>query len=157
MKWYRKAANQGDASAQCHLGYCYKNGQGVRQDDAEAVKWYRKAANQGHAAAQFNLGNCYYKGQGVRQDYAEAVKLYREAANQGRKEAIDVLIHCYENGIGVEQDVQQAQVWRQKKEELSIIQPILPYSPAIAPLPEEDEKSSRQKNIEIILKMLKKK
>ena len=34
----------------------YRNGQGVTQDNAEAVKWYRKAAEQGYAAAQFNLG-----------------------------------------------------------------------------------------------------
>jgi uncharacterized protein len=28
----------------------YANGQGVPQDNAEAVAWYRKAANQGTAA-----------------------------------------------------------------------------------------------------------
>ena len=26
------------------LGYAYDHGQGVAQDEAEAVKWYRKAA-----------------------------------------------------------------------------------------------------------------
>jgi len=47
----------------------YENGQGVPQDDKEAVKWYRLAAEQGHATAQYNLGVRYAKGQGVPQDY----------------------------------------------------------------------------------------
>ena len=37
----------------------YDNGEGVPENDAEAVKWYRKAADQGYAQAQFNLGVMY--------------------------------------------------------------------------------------------------
>src|ERR1022692_3990189 len=40
----RKAAEQGDAAAQCYFGICYQTGQGVAQDYAEAVRWFRKAA-----------------------------------------------------------------------------------------------------------------
>ncbi|WP_304666925.1 tetratricopeptide repeat protein, partial [Neisseria bergeri] len=58
-------------------------GQGVRQDYAQAVQWYRKAAEQGYAGAQVNLGLMYEQGQGVRQDYAQAVQWYRKAAEQG--------------------------------------------------------------------------
>jgi TPR repeat protein len=50
----------------------YDNGQGVPQDDAEAVRWYRKAAGQGDPSAQYNLGLMYAAGQGVPQDYVEA-------------------------------------------------------------------------------------
>jgi TPR repeat protein len=46
-KWYRKAAEQGFASAQNSLGTMYDAGKGVRLDDAEAVKWYSKSAQQG--------------------------------------------------------------------------------------------------------------
>ena len=76
VKWYRKAAEQGDADAQVFLGLMYRNGKGVQQDYAEAVKWVRKAAEQGNAEAQFNLGVIvmYRSGKGVQQDYAEAVK-----------------------------------------------------------------------------------
>ena len=45
-KWYRKAADQGDADAQCNLGYCYKTGDGVTKDPVRAVELYRKAADQ---------------------------------------------------------------------------------------------------------------
>ena len=46
MKWYRKAAEQGDAKAQFNLALRYYKGEGVTQDYAEAAKWYRKAAEQ---------------------------------------------------------------------------------------------------------------
>ena len=36
------------------LGVMYSDGQGVPQNDAEAVRWYRLAAEQGHAEAQFS-------------------------------------------------------------------------------------------------------
>ena len=52
VKWYRLAAEQGNAAAQYNLGVMYDKGEGVPQDDAEAVKWYRLAAEQGAAAAQ---------------------------------------------------------------------------------------------------------
>jgi tetratricopeptide (TPR) repeat protein len=44
VKWYRKAAEQGNADAQFNLGLCYANGHGVGKDEVEAVKWFRKAA-----------------------------------------------------------------------------------------------------------------
>ena len=87
VKWFRKAAERGDADAQFMLGTFYENGEGVPQDDREAVKWYRKAVEQGLAAAQYNLGSCYYQGEGVPKDYTEAVKWYRKAAKQGQTDA----------------------------------------------------------------------
>ena len=47
MKWYQKAADQGDIDARYNLGLCYYKGQGVEQDYTEAVKWIRKAADSG--------------------------------------------------------------------------------------------------------------
>jgi TPR repeat protein len=72
VRWFRKAAEQGLASAQSNLGAMYHEGQGVVQDYAEAIRWFREAAEQGDAAAQFNLGNMYHDGKGVPQDYVQA-------------------------------------------------------------------------------------
>ena len=72
VRWYRKAADQGNANAQFSLGVKYDNGQGVPQDYAEAIRWYRKAADQRNANAQFSLGQIYAKGQTVKRDYIEA-------------------------------------------------------------------------------------
>ena len=47
-------ANQGDAAAQFNLGLMYANGEGVPENDAEAVRWYRLAAEQGHYQAPYN-------------------------------------------------------------------------------------------------------
>ena len=48
MRWYRLAAEQGDADAQYSLGFMYATGDGVPENDAEAVKWYRFSAEQGN-------------------------------------------------------------------------------------------------------------
>jgi TPR repeat protein len=68
LEEFRPLAEGGDANAQATLGVMYRAGQGVPQDDAEAVRWYRLAAEQGHATAQFNLGAAYRLGEGVAKD-----------------------------------------------------------------------------------------
>ena len=88
VKWWRKAAEQGYASAQYNLGLMYKNGEGVPEDDVEAAKWYRKAAEQGNAWAQYNLGWMYDNGEGVPKDDVEAAKWYHKAAGQGHSQAV---------------------------------------------------------------------
>jgi TPR repeat protein len=50
IRWYLKAAEQGNADAQNNLGLMYQT---------EAIKWYLKAAEQGNTGAQFNLGLMY--------------------------------------------------------------------------------------------------
>jgi TPR repeat protein len=111
VKWFRKAAEQGNAFAQFNLGQIYTQGKGVPQDYAEAVKWWRKAAEQGYAGAQYNLGFMYDKGLGVRQDDAEAVKWYRKAAEQGYAGAQNNLGYMYGLGLGVRQDYVTALMW----------------------------------------------
>lgn len=82
VKWFHKAAEQGDATAQYYLGYCHENGYGVSQDYNEAIKWYTKAAEQDHSTAQFYLADCYRYGKGVSIDYNQAIKWYNKAAEQ---------------------------------------------------------------------------
>ena len=50
----------------------YDVGEGVPQDDKEAVRWYTLAAEQEHAKAQYNLGVMYAFGNGVMKDYVYA-------------------------------------------------------------------------------------
>tara|TARA_Y100000588_G_C14178902_1_gene892682 strand:+ start:113 stop:343 length:231 start_codon:yes stop_codon:yes gene_type:complete len=44
VKWYRKAAEQGDADAHYHLGNPYKIGAGVPEDYIHAYAWFNIAA-----------------------------------------------------------------------------------------------------------------
>src|SRR5947207_5841323 len=45
-RWYRKAAEQGNLSAQSNLGVMYYRGQGVTQDYVEAHVWFNLAASK---------------------------------------------------------------------------------------------------------------
>ena len=60
-----ESGGPGVAWAQSTLGLMYRRGEGVPQDDAQAVQWYRKAADQGDASAQFNLGVMYEHSEGT--------------------------------------------------------------------------------------------
>ena len=51
LKWYRLAAEQGDASAQGHLGVMYAKGYGVLKDNVHAHMWLNIAASLGHEKA----------------------------------------------------------------------------------------------------------
>lgn len=74
VRWYQKAAEQGDADAQLRLGLAYKNGEGVSQNYDEGIKWLSRAAGQGYALAQYFLGSSYsLTNQGVQQNYVTAL------------------------------------------------------------------------------------
>ena len=111
LEQLRQAAEDGDAEAQYNLGLMYAKGEGVAEDDREAVKWTRLAAEQGLAAAQFNLGLMYDKGEGVAEDDREAVKWYRLAAEQGLAAAQYNLASMYARGKGVPEDYVKAYAW----------------------------------------------
>jgi hypothetical protein len=110
-KWFRKAADQGHAGVQGHLGFMYAKGIGVPKDDVEAVKWYRKAADQGLVGAKAHLGFMYAEGRGVPKDEVEAVKWYRKAADQGHAGAQCHLASMYVDGKGVPQDEVEGYAW----------------------------------------------
>ena len=80
LKYYRLAAAKNVAVAQLGLGSMYKAGEGVPENEAEAVTWFRKAADQGDAAAQMNLASMYRYGKGVPKDIKEAQRLLKLAA-----------------------------------------------------------------------------
>ena len=117
VKYYRIAAERGDAWGQNNLGAMYRDGEGVTQDHAEAVKWFRKAAEQGNASGQLNLGWQYEKGYGVTQDDTEAVKWYRKAAEQGNATGQNNLGVMYRDGKGVTRDYAEAVKWFRKAAE----------------------------------------
>ena len=112
-KWFRMAAEAGNAMAQYNLGCMYCDGEGVAQDHVEAVKWYRKSAEAGDAKAQYNLGTMYYIGNGVEQDHVEAAKWFRKAAEAGDAKGQNTLWAMYAIGNGVEQDFAEALKWTQ--------------------------------------------
>jgi hypothetical protein len=106
-----RLAEEGDAVAQYNLGWMYDHGEGVPENNTEAMKWYRLAADQGLAAAQRNIGALYENGVEVPQDYAEAVKWFRLAADQGDANAQYNLGVMYALGRGVPENYVTAYAW----------------------------------------------
>ena len=111
FKLWLPMAEQGYAGAQFNLGVMYENGDGIKQDDFEAVKWYRKAAEQGYANAQSNLGAAYSAGRVVRQDDVEAVKWFKKAAENGSQNGQFKLGLSYLIGRGIQKDRTLAKEW----------------------------------------------
>ena len=107
----RQRAHQGDAVAQFNFALMYRAGEGVPQDDTQAVAWFRQAADQGLAAAQYNLGNLYANGRGVPQDDARAAAWYHQAADQDLAAAQYKVAVMYITGQDLPQDDVEAHRW----------------------------------------------
>lgn len=108
VRWYRAAADEGNAFAQFRLGEMYMNGLGVEYDPALSFHWYYLAAEQGEVRAQAQLGFLYSTGIGVSQSLTEAVRWYSAAANQGSSLAQFSLGRMYQTGSGVPQNYSAA-------------------------------------------------
>jgi TPR repeat protein len=80
VKWFRRAADQGDAGAQFYLGLMYSDGHGTPQDYAEAATWFRLSAQEGNPEAQYNLGVLDMSGKAWEPDYVSAYMWFSLAA-----------------------------------------------------------------------------
>ena len=76
VRWYRLAAEQGNAGAQTNLGLLYDNGDGVPEDDVFAYMWYNLSAAQGNETARSNKDEIEQRM--TREQIAEAQRLSRE-------------------------------------------------------------------------------
>lgn len=83
FRWYRKAAEAGDAEAERFVGKCYEKAMGVEQDLTVAASWYRKSAEHGDVLAEMTLGGAYWQGKGVQTNEIEAEKWLVKAAESG--------------------------------------------------------------------------
>jgi uncharacterized protein len=107
-KQYRRAADGGDAEAQCLLGIMLQSRLGVEKDGREAVRLFRLSADQKNALGQYCLGMAYFFGDGVARDEQECVRFLGLAAEQGIVEAMLNLGYVYEAGSGALQDDKEA-------------------------------------------------
>lgn len=84
----RRAAADGDASAQFEVAARLAEGKGIDQDFKAAVQWYLRSASSGFAQAQYRLGTHYERGLGVERDPERAKVWYQQAAKQGNVKAM---------------------------------------------------------------------
>jgi TPR repeat protein len=100
VKWLRRSAEQGYASAQEELGIRFLKGEDVKQNIIDARFFLHKAAKQNFAVAQFYLAEIYAEGKGVTVNRKEAFKWYKKSAEAGYVPAQQVIADWYLRGIG---------------------------------------------------------
>ncbi len=87
LNLYRKAANQGYAAAEYHIGRMYYDGACMGKNVNEAARWVGKAAQKGFPDAQTLYANLYFNGDGVPRDRVTACMWTILAASRGQREA----------------------------------------------------------------------
>ena len=110
LKWYKMAAQRGDAEAQFVVGGMLFKGLGTDPDKQEAFKWLLKAAKQNkHTPESMQIiGSMYLRGSGVPQSYQEAKKWLIPAAETNNLAAINDLAFIYYNGLDGQSDLPKA-------------------------------------------------
>ena len=117
LKWWQKAADQGDVLAETYAQMLLKEHPKLKQNPKERgedAKTTKAKAEAGDAYAQYELGKWYAICRGVKQDFKKALKWYKKAADQGNPRAQSNLGVMYKNGQGVELDFKKALKWWQK-------------------------------------------
>lgn len=107
----------GETEAQYKLAQKLSIGDGLPENDAEALKWYKKAADSGHPKAAMTMARLYFTGEGMEQDDAKGAEWMMRAAESGDPYAQALMGMLYLGGIGVEQDPQLALDWLNRSSE----------------------------------------
>lgn len=87
FKWYKSAADLGNADAQFTTGLYYSSGRIVTQDYKTAFEYFTQSANQGNKLAMYSLGMDYQYGEGTEKNLEKAEYWYRKAAEKGHTAA----------------------------------------------------------------------
>ena len=120
LRWFEKAAAQGNVSAMEQLGFMQERGLGCEVDVKSAKAWYERAVEKGDAAAMVGLGKMYFQGcDGIEKDYVKAGECFKKAAPLWRAVepenqwkvlyAFFYLGRMYTEGLGVEKDMMLGQ------------------------------------------------
>ena len=116
LRWFEKAAAQGNSAAMEQMGYLSERGLGGKFDVQKAKSWYEKAAEKGNAAALADLGNLYFQGDfGIEKDYSKAMELLKKAVTllssapeEDRWKVLNAFFcigKMYEDGRGVSKNI----------------------------------------------------
>jgi TPR repeat protein len=104
MEHLKKAADGGNNSARCMLGFIYA----YRNDYQNAIFYFSQAAKNDDAGAMDVLGSFYQDGTGVPQDSNIAIYYFTRAAEKGNTNSMISLGRAYELGRGVKKDYTKA-------------------------------------------------
>ena len=111
FKWWKKAAEKGDALAMYHISTLYSEGKGVPQNFETQVMWLERSADFKNPIAMNGLGVAYRLGKGVPQDNAKAVEWFSISAVASYAPAQQNLGDMYRLGEGTPQNYDRAFEW----------------------------------------------
>lgn len=97
-RWYRRAADRGNAQAMWSLGVNHLSCKGGTTDNEQAIYWLERAAERGHELATWALARMYLKGYPVGRDVARGLELLRAGAERGHRAACQALAEIYHEG-----------------------------------------------------------
>lgn len=117
LKYYEKAAANGDHEAAYIGALMYDENLEVRPNTEKMVSLMRQAAENGHAAAQADYGLWVYQGRGVQADMAVAADWFRKSAEGGDIEGQFLYAFTLAKGEGVTQNYEEAYYWLLKSGE----------------------------------------
>ena len=91
IRWYRRAAEHGNAFAMYRLAHIHYHGRGVAKDERLAFEWMLRSARAGFTDAQYNVGVYYLWGLGTAVDRARGRDWLENAAAKGDEDARKLL------------------------------------------------------------------
>lgn len=117
VEWYKKSTEEGYDWGMHNLAGCYRDGEGVQEDQEQAIAWFRKAYEL-HGDAAGNAANrigLIYNKQG---NHVKQFEWYKNSAEEGYDWGMYNVACCYRDGEGVQEDREQAIAWFKKAYEL---------------------------------------
>ena len=121
MKMMTEIAENGDVSAQYHLGMRYKNGEGTEMNRKEAFKWLKLSADAGSDSAQYSLAYFYlgdYKDYDECKDVNKGIAILEKLAEKDLGESARFMANLYFFNKYVPEDLKKAEFWAKKFAEL---------------------------------------
>ncbi|MCU7837219.1 MAG: sel1 repeat family protein [gamma proteobacterium symbiont of Taylorina sp.] len=109
-------ANKNNANAQFALATLYFDGNGMMQDNSQALTWFRKAAENNHNQAQYNLGIMLANGMSIEADLVEAYAWLKISKNNGYSPAGEVIKQLGAELSSTEKKQTEAKISELKKE-----------------------------------------
>lgn len=83
LKYFKAAAEKGNADAQFNLGAMHIGGIGVKKAYDKALHYFTLSAHQGHTLALYNLGQMHLHGLGTPRSCPVAVQFLKAVAERG--------------------------------------------------------------------------
>ena len=116
IKWYEKAAENGNIHALDTLALMYSTGGGVEIDYKKSLLFSKKSAIGGSSLGKLILADIYQFGRGVKVDYRISLELYLDAYNNTTQQSIRSAIaptvaDYYYLGRGTKVNLSEAFKW----------------------------------------------